>query len=237
MKKLLLICSVLFLGACSTSGEGSTPNPDPGNPTQPMFSCQNPIGGVVEHGQGVVLFKDQEVAFGQACVSENRVCNNGVLSGTAAFATCDVLPEAEPASHEKPLAISEAGLKRGGIKKMGTDRKVYGWVYEKHSLTEYSPLANVRVEFFRYTDCMLWPKKCHKGEVFTDKWGYFEYVASETLHDTFSTKSPEGYYGYCSGKDMIYVMGSNYAYGKPEGQKAFGALHHSKIVDADICLK
>ena len=116
----------LVLAACGSSGGGTTdpgtgnpgPNPTPNPVTK--FDCQNPLGGVVKHGESVSLFKAPKVDFGQQCQSEFRTCDNGVLSGTHVHALCDVLPEGEPATHEKPMKLSDEGLKMGGVKLVGT---------------------------------------------------------------------------------------------------------------------
>lgn len=45
-------------------------------------------GQTVAHGQTVVAYQNSTVAFGSACVSENRTCNNGSLSGAYVYASC-----------------------------------------------------------------------------------------------------------------------------------------------------
>lgn len=47
-------------------------------------------GSPVAHGQSVQAFVSSSVAFGKTCQAETRTCNNGTLSGSAAFASCDV---------------------------------------------------------------------------------------------------------------------------------------------------
>lgn len=44
----------------------------------------------IAHGAAVVAYQNSSVAFGQSCLnsSENRVCNNGVLSGSNNFSSC-----------------------------------------------------------------------------------------------------------------------------------------------------
>lgn len=42
------------------------------------------------HGASVTAYKTSSVSYGSVCVSESRVCNNGVLSGSNSFATCSV---------------------------------------------------------------------------------------------------------------------------------------------------
>lgn len=49
----------------------------------------------VSHGDTVVAFQNSEVSFGESCISENRVCDDGALSGSYVYATCQV---AGPAS-------------------------------------------------------------------------------------------------------------------------------------------
>lgn len=128
MRFILVSLIALFLTACGDSGGnnggGSNPTPTP-NPPQ-VFNCQNPLGGVLAHGASVTLFKDAAVPYGQSCQSEVRSCNNGVVSGSFTHANCQVLPEQEPATHEKPVKISDEGLKMGGIKELGDTYIVQG---------------------------------------------------------------------------------------------------------------
>lgn len=66
---------------------------DSGNP-QPSQSCL--FNGVTIPHNGIVpAYQSSTVSYGDTCVSENRVCNNGQLSGSFAFATCQV---GQPAS-------------------------------------------------------------------------------------------------------------------------------------------
>jgi hypothetical protein len=52
-------------------------------------------GRTYAHGESVKMFTTSTVAFGQTCTSQTRTCNDGTMSGTAAFASCN--PDA-PAS-------------------------------------------------------------------------------------------------------------------------------------------
>lgn len=47
-------------------------------------------GQTIAHGESVIGFQSSSVPFGQTCVSEERVCNNGELSGTGQFSSCGV---------------------------------------------------------------------------------------------------------------------------------------------------
>ena len=47
-------------------------------------------GKTLAHGESVDAFANSTVAYGNQCVSEKRVCNNGVLSGSSQFASCAV---------------------------------------------------------------------------------------------------------------------------------------------------
>ncbi len=49
----------------------------------------------IPSGSSVIAYAAEAVPFGQGCLAESRVCNNGQLSGSYAFATCAV---AEPQS-------------------------------------------------------------------------------------------------------------------------------------------
>lgn len=103
---------------CSTTGGGGTGPVNP--PDQPKFDCQNPVGGVVKHGESVTLFQAASVQFGATCMAEVRMCDNGKLSGTFKEVACEVMPEQEPVTHEAPVKISDEGLKQGTFKLLGT---------------------------------------------------------------------------------------------------------------------
>lgn len=47
-------------------------------------------GQTVAHGQNVQAFPNSSVAYGQSCVAETRSCDNGVLSGSSSYASCNV---------------------------------------------------------------------------------------------------------------------------------------------------
>lgn len=47
-------------------------------------------GQTVAHGSSVQAFPNSTVAYNQTCQAETRTCDNGVLSGSAAYATCSV---------------------------------------------------------------------------------------------------------------------------------------------------
>ena len=55
----------------------------PGAPASCLFN-----GQTVAHGGQVTAFVASSVAYGQSCQSEIRTCNNGVLSGSATYASC-----------------------------------------------------------------------------------------------------------------------------------------------------
>lgn len=57
--------------------------------TQPTTSCSF-NGQAVVHGASVVAYPASTVATGGKCVSTTRTCFNGVLSGTANYASCEV---------------------------------------------------------------------------------------------------------------------------------------------------
>ncbi len=46
-------------------------------------------GQTIANGQYVVAFQSSSPAPGQSCIRENRLCTNGVLSGTYSYATCN----------------------------------------------------------------------------------------------------------------------------------------------------
>lgn len=47
-------------------------------------------GQTVAHGQAVTAYQRANVAYGQTCVSQSRVCSNGTLSGTYTAPSCTV---------------------------------------------------------------------------------------------------------------------------------------------------
>lgn len=66
-----------------------TPNPTPTpSPTGPVGCSLN--GQSIAHGASITSYRYSNVATGQTCESQVRVCNNGVLSGTFMNNTCHV---------------------------------------------------------------------------------------------------------------------------------------------------
>lgn len=67
---------------------GGNPTGSTGNDAGPADCTFN--GQVVHDGDpnGVTAYQTSTVPFGQDCVSEKRICTNGVLSGSFAFASC-----------------------------------------------------------------------------------------------------------------------------------------------------
>lgn len=47
-------------------------------------------GKTLNHGASVAAFSTAAVAYGQKCISENRVCTNGMLSGSNVYGSCVV---------------------------------------------------------------------------------------------------------------------------------------------------
>lgn len=47
-------------------------------------------GDIVKHGSTATLYVSSSVPYGQKCQSEQRTCNNGLLSGSATQASCQV---------------------------------------------------------------------------------------------------------------------------------------------------
>ena len=47
-------------------------------------------GQTIAHGSSVQAFPNSSVAYNQSCVAETRTCDNGVLSGSAAYGSCSV---------------------------------------------------------------------------------------------------------------------------------------------------
>ncbi|NUN05690.1 MAG: hypothetical protein HUU57_08005 [Bdellovibrio sp.] len=67
-------------------------------------------GQTVAHGQSVVAYQQSSVPFGQSCVSQARVCNNGVLSGSYANNACSVAPQ-KPQGPTCSVAINPSVLR------------------------------------------------------------------------------------------------------------------------------
>lgn len=47
-------------------------------------------GKTISHGSTVKAYRNSSMAYGQACVSENRLCLNGELSGSYGYSNCSV---------------------------------------------------------------------------------------------------------------------------------------------------
>jgi hypothetical protein len=81
-RRLELLCLIagLGLGGCSGQAQGEPAG----------AACQGPDGARIENGDGGVYYQAEHVPAGSTCVSEERVCSDGVLSGSYAHATCSV---------------------------------------------------------------------------------------------------------------------------------------------------
>lgn len=66
-------------------------------------NCSTPWGTAIAHGDSVEAYASSVASYGTPCNKETRTCNNGVLSGTAAYAACAV---ASPASCTAPWGVS-----------------------------------------------------------------------------------------------------------------------------------
>ncbi len=58
---------------------------NPGAPNSCLFD-----GKTLAHGEKVIGFQSSAKNFGETCAAEERTCNNGILSGSFAFPTCNV---------------------------------------------------------------------------------------------------------------------------------------------------
>ncbi|MFN3697688.1 MAG: hypothetical protein ACK4VO_09635 [Pseudobdellovibrio sp.] len=47
-------------------------------------------GQTIAHGQAVKAFQNSSVVYGQSCISQDRLCDNGVLTGAYQFGSCSV---------------------------------------------------------------------------------------------------------------------------------------------------
>jgi hypothetical protein len=66
------------------SGTYSYSSCDAGQPNSCLFN-----GQTIAHGASVTAFESSTVSSGSTCNSENRICNNGNLSGSFSFASCE----------------------------------------------------------------------------------------------------------------------------------------------------
>lgn len=66
----------------------ATPAP---TPTPAPLNCSF-NGQTVMSGMSILAYPSNSVPYGSTCVSQTRTCTNGVLSGTAQFSTCSVMP-------------------------------------------------------------------------------------------------------------------------------------------------
>jgi hypothetical protein len=81
-------------------------------------SCTTPWGSSVAHGSSVPAYPNATVPFGQTCQSQTRICNNGVLSGTATNQNCTV-SDSCPAGSET-TGSHTATCAQGGMVGSGT---------------------------------------------------------------------------------------------------------------------
>lgn len=94
-----LTSSSLGVGAASdrmnigarTFGSSAPTEPPPPPPASCTFNNQ-----AIASGASVTAYQAASVPYGQSCVSQSRVCTNGVLSGSYAFASCSVQPQTPP---------------------------------------------------------------------------------------------------------------------------------------------
>ncbi|OGG56667.1 hypothetical protein A3D71_03455 [Candidatus Kaiserbacteria bacterium RIFCSPHIGHO2_02_FULL_55_20] len=55
-------------------------------------------GSTVAHGASVTAYQTSSVPYGSSCVSENRTCNSGTLSGSYIYGSCSVAAQLPPAA-------------------------------------------------------------------------------------------------------------------------------------------
>lgn len=121
MKLLILALAVSLFTACSDKEEGGQVV------DQPKKQCVLPWGGLANHGETKVAFKEKESV---KCESEMRTCNDGVLVGSFENSECKEKPvNQEDPSKEKPIFTDASGKKWGSIKEMSKVSlwKLDGW--------------------------------------------------------------------------------------------------------------
>jgi hypothetical protein len=121
--RFILLASVsLSVLAFENCGQIQAHAPDTGQATKassvPDGSiCQVPWGGPMVGGAQITAYTSYQVSAGQTCasVAENRVCTNGVLSGTAQYLNCSVgatagtVPSVAPTSGPTAPSVGIAG--------------------------------------------------------------------------------------------------------------------------------
>ena len=80
----------VFLYRRAGSGPPVVTPPPPPPPPAPVYKNCIVSGRTVLHGASIRTFQASSVRYGSSCVSQTRVCNNGVLSGTYTALTCTV---------------------------------------------------------------------------------------------------------------------------------------------------
>ena len=119
----------------------------PASPPPAPTSCNLPWGGSISSGSSVLAYQNSSVPFGNVCVSENRVCNNGILSGTFTNQNCVVgLPPAPPATLTVNLTSSPLSplnipvTENNGTIVFGTAQTTLSWVIQ-NAATICAPLG------------------------------------------------------------------------------------------------
>lgn len=100
---VLTLFSVLFLQSCfeTQSGQDQKIAPTPTPVIAMAISSdipQDPVpeldcvfnGASVVNGDSVTAFQNSSVDYGQACLSETRICRDAILSGSFSYSTCAV---------------------------------------------------------------------------------------------------------------------------------------------------
>lgn len=65
-------------------------------------------GQSIAHGGSVTGYQSSSVAYGSQCVSEQRICTNGTLSGTYQYSSCTVSPPASCTFNGQTIAHGAA---------------------------------------------------------------------------------------------------------------------------------
>ena len=119
-----MIAVAFFLGSAGVSSAQSydyrytKPGPAGEASGPPRAQCINPFtSGLVDHGQAVTAWMAPAVAWNETCLSEERVCDDGVLAGTYAAPTCMVeqalacsLPWGGTIGHAQSVTAYQAAL-------------------------------------------------------------------------------------------------------------------------------
>jgi hypothetical protein len=101
------LCStVAQVGLCTNGSISNEPS---------FYTCQTTAGAncsistqTVNHGNSIQVYQTSTVAYGSTCVSEQRSCTNGNLSGSYTNLSCEILPPVQSLVSISSLSLDVA---------------------------------------------------------------------------------------------------------------------------------